>query len=154
MGWYTVMAEHRFYLKADWPGLRNGVGEIETRNFKTKVSIPSEMDGPEIGTNPDEMLLGAAATCYIITLAAMMERSKIKKISLTMNSEGIVDVTNKVITYKKIIHRPKVVLKKTVPEKEVKLVEKLTKKAEHSCMISRAIQGNVEVDIDLIILYQ
>ena len=35
------------------------------------------MDGPGIGTNPDEMLLGAAATCYIITLAAMLERSGI-----------------------------------------------------------------------------
>ncbi len=37
------------------------------------------MDGPGVGTNPDEMLLGAAATCYIITLAAMLERSNIKK---------------------------------------------------------------------------
>ena len=36
------------------------------------------MDGPGIGTNPDEMLLGAAATCYMITLAAMLERSQIE----------------------------------------------------------------------------
>ncbi|GAA3313131.1 hypothetical protein GCM10020331_002520 [Ectobacillus funiculus] len=59
------------------------------------------MDGPGIGTNPDEMLLGAAATCYIITLAAMMERSQLDKAGLTMTSEGIVDVTKGIITYKK-----------------------------------------------------
>ena len=56
------VAEHIFKLKADWPGLRNDVGTIEACNLKTEISIPPEMDGPGVGTNPDEMLLGAAAT--------------------------------------------------------------------------------------------
>ena len=68
------MAEHHFHLKANWPGLRNDIGTIETLNLQTEVSIPTEMDGPGVGTNPDEMLLGAAATCYVITLAAMMDK--------------------------------------------------------------------------------
>ncbi|OAH54819.1 hypothetical protein AWH48_09565 [Domibacillus aminovorans] len=141
------MAEHIFHLKADWPGARNDVGTIEAKNLKTDVSIPPEMDGPGVGTNPDEMLLGAAATCYIITLAAMLERNKLEKVSLTMKSEGIVDVTNGIITYKKIIHRPNIVLKAEATEKDVQLAYKLTEKAERSCMISRAIKGNVEIDL-------
>ena len=141
------MAEHHFHLKANWPGLRNDIGEIEAGNLKTKISIPPEMDGPGVGTNPDEMLLGAAATCYIITLAAMMERSGLDKESLTMDSEAIVDVTNGVFTYKKIIHRPLIVLKSNALEKEAALAEKLARKAETSCMISRAIQGNVELEL-------
>ncbi|MDR7001983.1 OsmC family protein [Neobacillus niacini] len=141
------MAEHRFLLKANWPGLRNDVGEIEVGNLKTKISIPPEMDGPGVGTNPDEMLLGAAATCYIITLAAMMERSHLDKVSLTMDSEAIVDVTNGVFTYKKIIHRPHIVLKNDASEKDLALAQKLAKKAETSCMISRAIKGNVELEL-------
>ncbi|QCJ40797.1 OsmC family protein [Bacillus sp. S3] len=142
------MAEHIFHLKANWPGLRNDVGEIEAENLKTKVSIPPEMDGPGVGTNPDEMLLGAAATCYIITLAAMMERSGLEKVGLTMESEGIVDVTRGVITYKKIIHRPRIVLKPGATEKDVEITGRLAKKAETSCMISRAVQGNVIVELD------
>jgi peroxiredoxin-like protein len=143
------MSEHRFHLKASWPGLRNAVGEIEARNLKTQVSIPPEMDGPGVGTNPDEMLLGAAATCYIITLAAMMERSNLQKVNLTMESEGIVDVTKGVITYKKIIHRPRIVLKPDATDKDQLLAQKLATKAETSCMISRAIQGNVEIELDV-----
>lgn len=146
------MAEHSFHLKANWPGLRNDVGDIESGNLITKISIPPEMDGPGIGTNPDEMLLGAAATCYIITLAAMMERSKLEKTGLTMTSEGIVDVTKGVITYKKIIHRPEIVLKEDASEKDIELAQKLAEKAETSCMISRAIQGNVEVEIEVKVL--
>lgn len=146
------MAEHQFQLKAYWPGLRNDVGEIETGGLKTKVSIPPEMEGPGIGTNPDEMLLGAAATCYIITLAAMMERSKLEKENLTMESTGIVDVTKGVITYKKIIHRPVILLKADATEKDHSLGRKLAQKAEASCMISRAIKGNVEVELEETIL--
>ncbi|MDW0117271.1 OsmC family protein [Sporosarcina thermotolerans] len=145
------MAEHLFHLKANWPGLRNDVGSIETLNLKTKVSIPVEMDGPGIGTNPDEMLLGAAATCYIITLAAMLERSGIEKTSLTMESVGVVDYTNGVVTYKKIIHKPVLVLHEDTSEDKKRIAERLIMKAEDSCMISRALKGNVEVTVEAII---
>ena len=139
------MALHSFHLTANWPGLRNDVGTIETANLHTKISIPPEMDGPGIGTNPDEMLLGAAATCYIITLAAMLERSKISKNSLTMTSEGIVEISKGIITYKKIIHRPHVILQS---EQDFPLTQKLVRKAESSCMISRALEGNVEIELE------
>ena len=145
------MTVHQFHLKADWPGNRNDVGTIEAKNLQTKISIPKEMDGPEVGTNPDEMLLGAATTCYIITLAAMLERSKIEKEDLTLESVGVVDVTNGVFTYKKIIHRPTILLKDSATEKEINLARKLAEKAEKSCMISRAIMGNVELELEVTI---
>ncbi|MCY7991019.1 OsmC family protein [Bacillus haynesii] len=142
------MAKHHFYLQADWPGKRNDIGRIESGNLKTEISIPKEMDGPGAGTNPDEILLGAAATCYIITLAAMMERSGLEKESLTMESEAVVDVTGGVFTYEKIIHRPLIRLPKEAAEKEVELAERLAEKAETSCMISRAVQGNVAIELE------
>ncbi|MEN1967576.1 OsmC family protein [Lentibacillus sp. N15] len=141
------MAEHHFHLHANWPGGRNSVGTIETRNLQTEISIPPEMDGPGSGTNPDEMLLGAAATCYIITLAAMIERAGLPLQKMAHESEGIVDVTNGVFTYKKIIHKPTVSLKSSATPEEVEKLKTLVKKAEKSCMISRAIQGNVEIEL-------
>jgi peroxiredoxin-like protein len=141
------MAKHHFHLQADWPGGRNEVGTIESGQLKTEISIPPEMDGPGVGTNPDEMLLGAAATCYIITLAAMLERSGIHQKALTMESEAIVDVTNGVFTYEKIIHKPHVIITPELAAQKEK-INRLIKKAETSCMISRAIQGNVEIELE------
>ncbi|WP_026570846.1 MULTISPECIES: OsmC family protein [Sediminibacillus] len=142
------MATHSFHLKADWPGGRNTVGRIEAGNLKTEISIPPEMDGPGVGTNPDEMLLGAAATCYIITLGAMIERAGLPLEHMDLNSEGIVDVTKGVFTYKKIIHRPSVVLKQGSSETELSKTKQLVEKAEQSCMISRAVMGNVELQLE------
>lgn len=142
------MALHSFYLKADWPGGRNSAGSIDAGNLKTKISIPQEMDGPGIGTNPDEMLLGAAATCYVITLAAMIERAKLPLKEMELDSEGIVDVTNGIFTYKSIIHRPTVVLDSTATEKNYRRLERLVDRAEKSCMISRALQGNVTISVE------
>lgn len=142
------MAEHLFELKANWPGGRNSEGYIEAGNLKTKVSIPPEMNGPGVGTNPDEMLLGAAATCYLITLAAMIERSDLPLKEMSLMSDGIVDVTNGVITYKKIIHKPFVSLMDQATSDDYSKLEKLINKAEKSCMISRALKGNVEIELE------
>src|SRR5699024_6297943 len=100
------MEEHHFHLTAEWPGGRNNVETIDVGQLKTKVYFHEEMDGPGVGTNTDEMLLGAAATCYVITLAAMIERTKLPLKNMSLTSEAIVDFTKGVITFKKIIHRP------------------------------------------------
>lgn len=141
------MAEHHFHLTADWPGGRNSSGSIQAGNLQTEISIPPEMDGPGIGTNPDEMLLGAASTCYLITLAAMIERANLPLKEMSLASVGIVNVTNGVITYKKIIHKPVVELQDGSDKSDYKRLEELVEKAESSCMISRAIKGNVEIEL-------
>ncbi|MED1204304.1 OsmC family protein [Heyndrickxia acidicola] len=143
------MAEHHFHLTAEWPGGRNSVGIIDAGNLKTKVSIPPEMDGPGIGTNPDEMLLGAASTCYIITLAAMLERSSIETRSLSLESEAVVEVIRGVNTFKRIVHRPFIVLPSESSKELVEKVQKLAEKAESSCMISKAVMGNVELALEV-----
>lgn len=146
------MAVHSFILKADWPGGRNSVGAIKTTNLQTKISIPPEMDGPGIGTNPDEMLLGAAATCYIITLAAKLERARIETVKMELESEGIVEVINGVITYKEIIHRPLIQMMKNSDEKEKERILRYINQSEESCMISRALKGNVAIKVEPVIL--
>ncbi|WP_193768942.1 OsmC family protein [Metasolibacillus meyeri] len=144
------MMQHTFVLQTKWDGGRNAVGSLQAQRLSTQISIPPEMDGPGIGTNPDEMLLGAAATCYIISLAAMLERTGIKA-TLAMQSDGIVDVTNGVFTYKQIIHKLTIKLI-DYTEKNEKIAERLAFKAESTCMISKALKGNVEVLVQLTIV--
>lgn len=139
------MTTHIFDLKGTWTKGRNTSGHITTKNLSTRVSIPEVMEGPEIGTNPDEMLLGAASTCYMITLAAMIERSDIDIERIEVDSKGHVEVENEVITYKKIEHFPVIFLGEEPDENTLKTLNRIVQKSEESCMITRALAGNVEV---------
>src|SRR5699024_3937376 len=98
--------------RARWAENKQGEGLIEVGNLQTTVSIPSAMGGLGIGTNPEEMLLGAAATCYMATLESIIERTKIPIHHMSLESVGMVDVIKGIITYKKIIHLSTVYLHK------------------------------------------
>jgi len=142
------MAEHSIHLNIDWPGGRNSVGEMNVGQMTTKVSIPKKMDGPEVGTNPSDMLLGAAGGCYLMTLAAMSERAELPLQEIGLKSEGIVDIINGVITYKKIIHRPTVILTDEATEKERKKLQRIIVQADKHCMVSRAVEGNITIELE------
>lgn len=142
------MGKHHFYASLSWPGGRNSSGFLDAGQLKTEISIPKAMDGPEIGTNPDEMLLGAAATCYIITLAAMIERAKLPLQEMSLDSEAIVEYSRGIITFKQIIHRPVVILRDEKTSRDEKMLQRLLVKAEESCMISRALHGNVKITVE------
>ncbi|KOS71721.1 hypothetical protein AEA09_01695 [Lysinibacillus contaminans] len=139
------MVQHTFKMELKWDDGRNGSGVLQATKLRSEISIPQEMGGPGIGTNPDEMLLGAAATCYLITFATLLENSGIKVERLSMQAEGIVDVTNGVFTYEKILHKPHVLLE-TATEREKERVMRIAKKAEQTCMISKALKGNVSIE--------
>lgn len=143
------VVEHVFKLETAWNGGRNDSGEINCGQLQTTVSIPKEMNGPGIGTNPDEMLLGAAATCYLISLATMLEYSKVKA-SLSLQSEGIVQTSDNIYTYKKITHNIQIFLQEDT-EKNIRIANKLANKAEQNCMISKALRGNVEITVNCLI---
>ncbi|WP_370511984.1 SACOL1771 family peroxiredoxin [Lysinibacillus sp. BW-2-10] len=142
----AMEGQHIFTLNTSWNGDRNSSGEITCGNLKTVVSIPEEMGGPGLGTNPDEMLLGAAATCYLISLATMLDLSKVKA-KLHLHSEGIVEVEKSTFTYKKIIHHIKIILE-NYNEKHIRIANRLALKAEQTCMISKALKGNVEIVVN------
>ncbi|HLR79726.1 MAG TPA: OsmC family protein [Bacillota bacterium] len=141
------MAEHRFHLRARWAENKLGEGLIEVGNLQTTVSIPSAMGGLGIGTNPEEMLLGAAATCYMATLESIIERTKIPIHHMSLESVGMVDVIKGMVTYKKIIHQPTVCLHEQATDRHKRLLKRLVYKAERSCMISKALKGNVRIEV-------
>ena len=85
---------------------------------------------------------------YYYTCGYDGAKYEMEKVALTMESIGVVDVSNGVITYKKIIHKPQIVLKRDTSQKDEALAHKLAEKEETSCMISRAIKGNVEIELD------
>lgn len=88
------MHQHDFKVKTSWQGGRNNVGNVQGDILSENISIPASLGGVGIGTNPDEMLVSAASSCYIISLAATLERAKFTDISIEQQSIGTACLNN------------------------------------------------------------
>ncbi len=141
--------KHHFSSQINWSGGRNSIGQLNTGTIHSAISVPSSMSGPGEGTNPDEMLLGAASTCYTITLAALLERNSIVIRDFKVQSEGVVDVTDGIFNYESITHHLYLKLGENANAHEMDLARRLAEKAETSCMISKAIKNDVLVSADI-----
>lgn len=136
-----------FKISGHWDGDRNGMGTIISNGIKIPVSAPAEFDGPGIGSNPEELLLASAATCYIITLAFLLNRKAIDYTSLDINTEGITHEEGKRLSYKAIIHRPVITLKKEDEDKK-EIVEKIAERAEKGCFIGQTLKPNLDISVE------
>lgn len=142
------MTEHHFHLTAEWPGGRNSVGSIACGHLKTAVSIDPGMGGPGVGTNPDEMLLGAAATCYLMTLAAMIERAQLPVAQMAFASDITVTVDRGAYRCKAITHHPTITLPPGASATDLDKLKHLTEAADRYCMVSNALRGNVAIAVE------
>jgi len=135
---------HTFTASLHWEGGRDGAGQLQTAALRTAISVRAALSGPGQGTSPEELLLGAAAGCYAITLAGLLQRMRIPVASLHLLSEATVEAggTLRVV---RIVHRPRVTLG---PGADVARARSAPALAEEHCMISRAIRGNVEVAVE------
>ncbi|EVJ03299.1 TPA: OsmC family protein [Staphylococcus aureus] len=141
------MHQHDFKVQTSWQGGRNNVGNVQGDILSENISIPASLGGVGIGTNPDEMLVSAASSCYIISLAATLERAKFTDISIEQQSIGTACLNNGKFSMLKIVHHPQI----QIPSDQIAQLEKRLPKlitiADNNCMISNAVRNNVDIKI-------
>lgn len=141
---------HTFKVHGSWTGDRQGVGNIEGDSISSKLSVPANLGGPGVGTSPEELLLGAAYGCYLITLSIILTNRKIPFTKIELESQGYV-VNDKGLRFDRIEHHPTIFVDQAVDEAQVM---SYAEHAEHACMVSSAIRGNVEVTVHPRVLVQ
>lgn len=135
-----------FNITGRWEGNRNGSGVMTTNGVNVPYSAPDSLEGPGIGSNPEELLITSASTCYMITLAAILSRRKINYSHLEINSEGIVVEEGNNLIFKEIIHRPVIFLSTGDEEKENEVIQ-LAQRAEKACFISQTIRPQITINV-------
>ncbi|HDJ2714599.1 TPA: SACOL1771 family peroxiredoxin [Staphylococcus aureus] len=141
------MHQHDFKVQTSWQGGRNNVGNVQGDILSENISIPASLGGVGLGTNPDELLVSAASSCYIISLAATLERAKFTDISIEQQSIGTACLNNGKFSMSKIVHNPQI----QIPSDQIAQLEKRLPKlitiADNNCMISNAVRNNVDIKI-------
>ncbi|MDN4493230.1 OsmC family protein [Ureibacillus aquaedulcis] len=132
-------------IKTVWNGDVKGNGTIQGSGFETKIEIPVEFGGNGEGAEPKGLLLTSAASCYTMTLVAMIEARKLPVDQYTMDSE---------ISYSKeegfkIVHHPQMVLAAGATEEQVQLANRAFLAADKACAIGNLLKkADVGIDIE------
>ncbi|MCH6264269.1 MULTISPECIES: OsmC family protein [Neobacillus] len=142
------MESFHFKVNGSWQGDRNGKGHIQTNGgLDIAVSAPADMEGPGIGSNPEELLISSSNNCYMITLGAMLGNRKIEVEKLEVVSEGVVDREDGKLKFKQIIHRPVFYISSDSGISPEKLQE-IAVRAEKACFISQTLRPSINFSVE------
>ncbi|ARJ50011.1 SACOL1771 family peroxiredoxin [Staphylococcus lutrae] len=142
------MLQHQFPAHVIWHGGRNEVGQLRGNVINQEVSIPSSLGGRGTGTNPDELLVSAAASCMTISLAATLERAHLTALKIHMHSYGHAQFDQHRFTMTRIVHQPHIYVANASQYTQLeKRLPKLIQIAHQNCMVSHSLRGNVDIEI-------
>jgi peroxiredoxin-like protein len=148
----SAITERLFVLRSGWLGGRRGQGWVRAAKLSAEVSIPVELGGPGDGTNPEELVLGAAASCYLITLASQLERRGLAHAGIEVVSEALVTRRER-LELTQIVHEVTINAGDGTTTSDRAAMHEMAISAEQSCMISRALSGNVRTVVRAVVAH-
>ena len=137
---------HEYPVSVNWTGGRKGSGKAtdDTNSVTVPIAVGPEFGGDGGGTNPEEMLAMAVASCYLITFGIIAENRKLPVSTMEVKAIGEVEENGPQFTYKKVTLTPKIVVS---DEAHVKMAEEMAHKADNYCIITNAVRDKVQIEV-------
>lgn len=139
------MHELPFQVELEWSGSgRDGAGRIATDDLQFELSTPASMGGRGVGTNPEELLVCAVASCYAATLFGVLRRAGLPAGSVNINARGSVTGYPGQARFERLVVSPTIV---GGDASRVRAYEQAAATAHDRCFIGRTIAGNVDYQV-------
>lgn len=142
---------HEYPVTVEWSGGREGNGNCtaNTSGAKNNLNVPTEFGGTGGGTNPEELLTSAIASCYSITFGIVAGARRLEYKGITTEATGFVDQPNAAtFIFNKVVLKPTITLASGADEAQIKLAEELAHKADNYCIVTNAVRGKVEIVVE------
>jgi len=131
---------------ASWRGgLKGGNGEFNAGSgtFSGAYTFPTRFEGAK-GTNPEELIAAAHASCLSMALAAALEREGHTPERISTAAHCTLDM----IDGSPRITRMRLQVEGEVPGMEQSAFLGAAEKAKDGCPVSNALTGNVEFELE------
>jgi peroxiredoxin-like protein len=144
----TQTTAHVYRVRGSWQGGLHGRGYIENGKgkFRTEFGVSEDLGGLGGDTNPEEMFLASACSCYLVTLAIIVEKMQLPVKKLECTAEGRVSPDQE-----GGYHLTEIILNPHFEMDDHKAhaqaITRAVKLAEQRCIISRAVKGSVKYQI-------
>jgi len=127
---------YSYSAHAHWAMHKRGILDTESIPRTINFAAPPEFGGEPGLWTPEHLLLGAAATCYVATLRAIAEASKLVFSGLDVFVEGVIEKQEGGFRFTRITLRPVATIER---EEDRERAQRLVEKAERVCLISRSL---------------
>jgi peroxiredoxin-like protein len=114
-----------------------GVPELPT-------APPLEFDGPGDAWSPEQLLLAAVASCFLLTFRAVAQHSHLDLVSVSIETEGVVDRVDARTRFTEIVLRPRVVVPGGA---DTHRVRRALEKAEANCIVTASLTARLTVEL-------
>lgn len=122
-------------------GGRDGISYLTDGSYEVKIVTPKEMGGSGDGHNPEELFALGYAACFHAALDAVKAQHKVRNAS---------QVQHAVRLFKRpdaVDFKLEVGIQVGIKDMALDEVQKLAEEANTVCPYSKAISGNVELDL-------
>lgn len=132
---------------AHWSGDLTGIGTIESSSIRSDISVPKNLSGRGVGTNTEDLLVSAAATCFSITAGYALTTNKLSFDGLRVRSTGHLEL-QRGLRLTKIVHEVDVLAHGVPTPQQQEEILRVVAGIEKSCLVSLAMAGNVDVVVN------
>lgn len=122
-----------------------GNGNLAGPHLSAPFAAAAELGGQGVGTDPEELLFAAAAACYLITLATMLDGRGVPVSEIELETRG--QVQTEPLRIDRIVHAPRLRLDADATPEARESALAMARRAEQACMITAALRGNVTVTV-------
>jgi peroxiredoxin-like protein len=139
---------YSYRTTARWTEHTRGIVEGEAIPRTINFAAPPEFGGEPGLWTPEHLLLASVATCYVATLRAVAQASKLQFGSLELTAEGTIAKQEGGFRFTGILLRPVVSIEK---EEERERMGRMLEKAERVCLVSRSLACATTLDPKIVV---
>lgn len=137
-----AMADYRYYTTTSWTEGRNGSVSTEGVAVPLPFSAPPEFQGEAGAWTPEHFFAAALGSCFVTTFKAIADLSKFEYSGLQVEVEAVLQKEQGGYSFTRVIMQPILTIASDVDqERGIRLLEK----AERSCLISRSVKSQIEL---------
>ena len=127
---------HQYRVIAWWTSGRTGIAKSNSAPNAIHFTAPPEFGSLQGRWTPEDLLLGAIASCYTTTFRALAESSRFEYADLEVEVQGTVHKGDSGYSFSEILMRPNLTISSEETGERALL---LLQKAEALCLVSRAL---------------
>jgi peroxiredoxin-like protein len=137
---------HRYEVLLE--GTSSGYATVSAEGLPgLRLASPPEFGGPGDAWSPEQLLLAAVETCFLLTLRVVAQASKIEFTALHVRAEGTVDRTDGVTRFTEIVLRPRLAV---APGVDHSRAMRVLEKSEKACLIAASLSVPVTLKAEIV----